>query len=559
MPAFPSRGTAAWNRAIRFDRCGDDYNGAHKHHKSHIFPPMTDHQPRFCPRLVWALAFSAAVAGCATQSYDKQTADMQNAGRAGGIPAALAQLESTAKTGEEKAALLYNMERGELLRMERRYPDSTQAFLQADSKVKEWEDTAKTNPDKLMGMLGAALISERLKGYEGQDYEKVWLTTRLALNRMAVGDFDNARVDIKRTHEREAIIAEFRAKETLAAEEQAKSNGARSGSKEINGYPVETLDDPEVLALKNSYQNALSHYLAGFLYEILNEPGMAAPGYRKAIELKPETQVLEEGLQGLDHRTSITWQRRQRMTDVLFVVEAGDAPARKPQAFTLPVPTSRGMVTASISYPVIAPSQDPLLTRLSAAGAHFKLEKVVDVNVMARRALKDEMPGMVLRSFTRALTKGVLQNELQKQGGLIGGLIGAAASVATEQADDRMWRMLPGRVYVARGYLPPGEHSIAIDGRELPARIRIDGQYALVPLRMYENSVLIGDVATLGQLPGAAPAVAAPAPPAAAAPAVAPVVVPAVAPVTPAAAPRANKRPRPAPKPGAKPAQVAKP
>ena len=41
-----------------------------------------------------------------------------------------------------------------------------------------------------------------------------------------------------------------------------------------------------------------------------------------------------------------------------------------------------------------------------------------DVNVMARRALKDEMPGWVARRFTRAMAKGVLQNELQKRGGL---------------------------------------------------------------------------------------------------------------------------------------------
>ena len=94
-----------------------------------------------------------------------------------------------------------------------------------------------------------------------------------------------------------------------------------------------------MLALKNGYQNALSHYLAGFMYEVLGESGLAAPGYPKAIELKPETGVLEEGLRGLDNRTSFTWKRRQRMTDVLFVVEAGDAPARKPaQAFTIPCP-----------------------------------------------------------------------------------------------------------------------------------------------------------------------------------------------------------------------------
>ena len=455
----------------------------------------------FRPRLLWVLTLSAALTGCASmQSHDKLASDVQSAGRTGGIPAALAQLEASAKSEDDKTALLYNLERGELLRMDRRYEDSTNAFLLADIKVKEWEETAKTNPSKLMGTVGAALISERLKNYEGQDYEKVWLTTRLAMNRVALGDFENARVDIKRTHEREAIIAEFRSKETLAAEEEAKSKGAAAGGKELNGYPVETLNDPEVLALKNGYQNALSHYLAGFMYEVLGESGLAAPGYRKAIELKPETGVLEEGLRGLDNRTSFTWKRRQRMTDVLFVVEAGDAPARKPKAFQLPVPTGRGMVLTSISYPVIEPSKDPLLTTLSAAGTDLKLEKVVDVNVMARRALKDEMPGMVLRGVTRAIAKGVMQNELQKGGGLVGGLIGAVASAATEVADDRMWRMLPGRVYIARGYLPPGEHVVTVNGRALPDPVKIDGQYALVPLRLYENTVLMGDVASLGKL-----------------------------------------------------------
>jgi hypothetical protein len=34
--------------------------------------------------------------------------------------------------------------------------------------------------------------------------------------------------------------------------------------------------------------------------------------------------------------------------------------------------------------------------------------------------------------------------------------------------------------------------------------IRIDGQYALVPLRIYHNGVITGKVASLGQLPAMA-------------------------------------------------------
>lgn len=461
------------------------------------------------PRILTAVTLALALSGCVTmQSHDDKTAQLEAANRTGGIPAALAQLESTAKSEDDKIALLYNLERGELLRMNRQYTDSTNAFLLADVQVKNWEEAASTNAEKLLGTVGASLISERLKVYEGQDYEKVWLTTRLALNRVAAGDFENARVDIKRTHEREAIIAEFRAKETVAAEEEAKSKGVNTQGKEINGYPVETLNDPEVLALKNGYQNALSHYLAGFLYEAMNESGLAAPGYRKAIELKPDTAVLEEGLRGLDARTGFTQRRKQKMTDVLFVVEAGNAPARKPKAFTLPVPVGGSIRTVSVSYPVIEASTEPLLSAMTVSGTAFKLEKVVDVNVMARRALKDEMPGMVVRGVVRAIAKGMVQDQLQKAGGIFGAVVGSLASAVTEQADDRMWRMLPGRVYVARGYLPPGEHTVAINGRNFDVRINIDGQYALVPLRFYENSALQGDVGMFGKLPTVALAAA---------------------------------------------------
>ncbi len=455
----------------------------------------------FFATAVVTLIALGTLGGCANmQSHDARVGGVQAAAQAGSVSAALEQLESSASSDAAKKELLYNLERGELLRLAKRYPDSTAAYLLADEQVKVWEETAKTSPEKLLGAAGAALISERLKTYEGQDYEKVMLTTRLALNRIAMGDWDNARVDVKRTHEREAVIAELRAKELAAAEEEAKKNGAKSGGRELNGYPVETLDDPAVLALKNGYQNALSHYLAGFLYEVLNEPGLAAPGYRKAIELNANAPILDEGLRGLDQRTSFTHRRRQKMTDVLFLIESGSAPARKPMSFSFPVPTGRGVVGVSISYPVIEPSNSPPIESLSIGNTTIKTQAVVDFNVMARRALRDELPGMMIRTATRAIAKGVVQDQAQKKLGLAGGLVAFAASALSEGADDRIWRMLPERVYVARAYLPPGSHKISIDGRLLPEPVVVDGQYAVVPVRAYTNSLLVGDVAVFGKL-----------------------------------------------------------
>jgi hypothetical protein len=488
-------------------------------------------------RYLWvALVISALLTGCASmQSHNETVKQVQAAGQQGNFGAALAQLDERHKSPEAKKELLYNMERGELLRLAGDLDQSTDAFIAADVRVQEWEQAARTDPQKLMGNVGAALVSERLKVYEGQDYEKVWLTTRIALNRIALGKLDDARVDIKRTHEREAVIAEFRTKETQSAVEEARTRGVEAKGREINGYPVEYLDDPEVLNLQNGYQNALSHYLAGFVYEALNEPGLAAPGYRKAVELRPGAKALEEGLRGLDERTGFTWKRKQRKTDVLFVVESGVAPARVPKGFTLPVPVPGGLTTVSISYPVIEPTSDPLLQNLQVGEQSLPLSSVVDLNVMARRALRDEMPGMVLRGFTRAIAKGVVQDQLQRQAGLLGSLLGAMASAATEQADDRVWRMLPGRVYLARAHLPPGEHDITIDGVGM-GKVRVDGQYAVVPLRLYESRPLLGAVGHFGQLP-AVDAVPTPEPR----------VVPAALPAKPPRVRPAARKPRPVP------------
>ena len=499
-----------------------------------------------------AVLAMVALTGCASmESHDKLATQVQAANTAGGPAVALKQLEASATTDDARKALLYNLERGELLRQNKQYKDSTAAWLLADAKVNEWENLAKTDPSKLFGLVGASLISERLKPYEGQDYEKVWLTTRLALNRIAENDWDNARVDIKRTHEREAVIAELRSKETQAAEEEAKAKGAQVSNKEINGYPVESLNDPEVLKLKNGYQNALSHYLAGFLYEVLNEGGLAAPGYRKAIELKPDTAVLNEGLRGLDDRTSFTHRRRQRMTDVLFVLESGNAPARKPKNFTLPIPISGRLNSISISYPVIEPSLQTGPARLTVGDVTMEAAVVADLNVMARRALKDELPGMMARGVVRAVAKGVMQNELGKQGGLLGSVIGAAVAAATEQADDRIWRTLPGAVSVARGYLPAGEHRLLVDGRDSGQVITVSGQYMLVPVQLLGAAVTVGQTSSFGQLVAAAPAAA----PSAATSVPSNMVSPAstAAPAKPAAKPAT----RPAAKPPAKPAAAA--
>ena len=126
---------------------------------------------------------------------------------------------------------------------------------------------------------------------------------------------------------------------------------------------------------------------------------------------------------------------------------------------------------------------------------------VTDFNVMARKALKDELPGMQLRSAVRAVGKGLLQDQVNKQLGPFGGLIGNMVATATEpDADDRLWRALPGRVFIARASVPPGEYDMRIPGQpDAGKTLAVSGRYMVVPVRMFRNKTYFGESVQFGE------------------------------------------------------------
>jgi hypothetical protein len=386
--------------------------------------------------------------------------------------------------------LLYYLELGELQRLKARYPASQQSWTLADKQVQAWEDTAKTNPNMLFADAASYLVNDKVRPYEGHDYEKVMLTTRMGLNFLAMGDYENARVAIKQTHEREAVIADVRGKEIAEVERDARTRGARTSFKELNGYPVQTIDNPAVNALKNSYQSALSHYLAGFVYEALGEPSLAAPGYRLANELQPNQPLLEEALSGLDQRVSAPDDGR---TDVLFVVESGTAPARQSRQFPLPIPVNRTLILLPISFPVMTATSTPTLP------AQLGIDGVESLPVAPITNI-DEMPGIMLRAAIRSTAKAVAQYQLQHQAQQKdNGLLGLAAlaltigSVVTESADERTWRTLPSEIAIARGRVTPGSHLVILQTREgtRSVQVNVSGRYAVVGLRLLRGQLFV--------------------------------------------------------------------
>ncbi|HXU42371.1 MAG TPA: hypothetical protein VN675_08610 [Burkholderiales bacterium] len=443
------------------------------------------------------LLLACLLSGCAAmRSYDREVYGTLDQAAGGNVDAAIRMLEASNRTSKD---LLYYLERGMLERLAERYPDSQKSWVAANQRIQ-----TELGIREAMGNAASYVVGDQLRAYEGHDYEKVMLLTYMALNQLALGDWDNARVAIKQTHELEAVIAEQRAKQVAAVEEQARKKGSRTSFKELNGYPVESIDNPAVNALRNSYQSALSHYLAGFVYESLGEGSLSAPGYRLANELQPNQPLLEEALRGLDQRLlAATRTEDDGMSDVLFIIGSGSAPAILSRQFRVPVFVQGRMVFAAMSVPVMAPTAFmPPPTRLTVGDRSLSVTPLTNIDLMARRSLKDEMPSIMLRASVRAATNATAQYQSQRalsDGGERSALIGLAGLVVStgaallEHADDRTWRTLPSEISIARARVPRGAHTITLstpDGQR-NARVDVRGRYAVVDLRLLRHRIYV--------------------------------------------------------------------
>ena len=453
--------------------------------------------PAWTRAAAWLIAL-LSLSGCAAfRSYNAELGGTLGQVSNGNVDGAIKVLESNNKGANKD--LLYYLEMGELQRLKDSYAASQKSWGSAQATVQVWEDTAKTDPSKLLGDAASYVVNDKLRPYEGHDYEKVMLTTGIALNFLALGELDNARVAIKQTHELEAVIADLRSQETYKVEQEARKRGATTSFKELNGYPVQSIYNPAVNALKNSYQSALSHYLAGFVYEALDEPSLAAAGYRQAIELQPNQPQLEQALAGLDQRVAAA---DDGLTDTLFVVGSGTAPARESRQFALPIPVNHTLVLVPVSLPVMQVTSAGLLPgQLEVDGVdRAPVTPVTNIDLMARRALQDEMPGIMLRGAIRSTAKAVTQYGLEhqaqrKDNGLLGlaGIAVAIGSVVTESADERTWRSLPAQIGIARTRLPPGTHTVTLHTSEgsHTFQFTVSGRYAVVGLRLMRGQLYV--------------------------------------------------------------------
>jgi hypothetical protein len=88
--------------------------------------------------------------------------------------------------------------------------------------------------------------------------------------------------------------------------------------------------------------------------------------------------------------------------------------------------------------------------------------RLADLAEWTRQAFREREPGILARTFARALVKYLAKHQAEKQGGKLMGILANLLGVATEKADTRAWLLLPGEIQAARLRLPPGEYDLRL-------------------------------------------------------------------------------------------------
>lgn len=369
------------------------------------------------------------------------------------------------KKDPEHKDIVSSLEKGMLRRMTDDYSGSNKIF-----------EIAKQEIEKLYGIsvtenIASLTINDTFRGYEGDRFEQLLLHAFMAMNYIQLERLDDARVEML----------------------------------QANIKMMEWGDEPD--------EDAFLRYLEGIIYENLNEEDNALISYRKALLVYKEKggqhypripDILKKDLlrllsvNGLNSEFDKTKKELSMVTykpaeinnqfgELVVILNNGLAPIKSEAA--LPIFSTEVQQNLRIAFPVYRGVKGVLdKPVIEVAQQQFTMEKVEDIDALARYSLEQKMPGIMARATARAVVK--YNTQQSQQDGSFAGLLLTVTNLATERADTRSWTTLPQEIQLQRIRLPVGEHQVEIQMKSSAGKV-VDVMSESVIIKSERSSFVI--------------------------------------------------------------------
>jgi len=401
--------------------------------------------------LLLALVF---LSGCATRSlfqpYPSQarawTADMATVGP-----------EPLLKKGvDSRDGVLYLQELGRVRQLDGSIEDSESAFRRAFGHYDEADAAARLRASSLVSNTGALLVNDNARPYVAPDYERIFAHAYQALNYWRRNDVTATAVELRAAANEQRVAADRRDDEIADAQQAARREGVEPDRFDSQFAGL----DAAAGEVKASFQNAWTFYLSALFWEAHGEYNDALVDYKKALEIHPDSAMLQQDVARLSRAQDGRVRRGEGLVAVVY--EQGLVPARR--ELSLPIPTPHGLF--AVAFPTYSaadkPRPAPLTVSVNGGDTRARTEVLTDVGGLAARHLREQLPGLLVRQTLRATTKYNLQKKANDDFGPVGAILTQIFNVVSEQADLRSWLSLPAYAQATRLMLPPGEHRLEL-------------------------------------------------------------------------------------------------
>jgi len=422
-------------------------------------------------------------------------------------------LESAQKAAgyREKSSLLWNMQAGAAFRAASDYLKSNEYFDAAERLLKEYDE--KSGVTDFSKHAGDIVANPSVSDYRGNVYDGIMVNTYKALNFIALGDWDNTRVELNRADDRQRRTVEFfhqdialRQSELEAQEKKLEDDKLKLLQRTMNSTEMKKIirkeyPDAHQWGAYPDFVNPFATYLHGLLH-FLN--GQNRSDFEKArqsmkrivgmvdtsnnIYVKKDLQALEKIVLG-------QVQKRQLPPTVWIIFENGLRAELDEVRIDIPLFLG-STIYSGIALPKLI-SQEAAYGFLRVQGSREGVVETLPISNMdriIRAELNSRMPGVLRHAIFSAAFKTSMQYALVEGLSLIssdiakmGSLITTGYQIYQTEADLRTWSALPKEFQLARLENVPGEtlHIWCPYGQEQIIKVVVpDDHFSLIYIRI---------------------------------------------------------------------------
>lgn len=365
-----------------------------------------------------------------------------------------------------KERLLYYLDAGMLHHYNGDWQQSNELLAEAEAAIE------LLYTKSLSRAAGSMFLNDNTLEYAGEDYEDIYINVFKALNYLNMGDRDAAFVEVRRLDDKLEYLEQRYAK---MAKELAQDGEAKMDLK----------------AGKNRFHSsALASYLSMMMYDAARQKDDARIDYDNiqfAFTSQPDfypfsppeiSHPLETKAGNVIRVMSFInrgpYKRAREMhihtsEDLLLVGSVDDEISVTP----IPWPDIKEGYYFKFALPYLR-QREPRVYRVEAIGPEgqrYRLQKLEDLNLVAKRSFEAKEPMIMLKSVTRSVLKGLAAEEAKSQSreqtsSFAASLLSLAMDATilmSENADLRLSQFFPGAALIAEIPVSAGQNTIRLE------------------------------------------------------------------------------------------------